>query len=125
MMDTALSILALGTPPGGGGGAPQQSPVFMFGWLAIMIAIFYLMLIRPQRRKEKERQALLQAVKTGDRVLFGGGIIGIVANVKEKTLVIKVAEKTKLEVLRGAVSQVLGSGELPADVDKDLGTGTP
>ena len=79
----------------------------------------YLMLIRPQRRKEKERQALLSAVKSGDRVLFGGGIIGIVANVKEKTLVIKVGEKNRLEVIRGAVTQVLDKGELPADVDQD------
>jgi preprotein translocase subunit YajC len=123
-MWTVLTIVALGPAPGGSG-AEQQSPVFMFGWLAVMIAIFYVMLIRPQRRREKDRQALIQAIKTGDRVLFAGGIIGIVANVKEKTFVIKVGEKSKLEVLRGAVSQVLGTGELPADVDKDLGGGTP
>ena len=117
----SLSILAMGPPPGGATGAPAQSPMFMFGWLAIMIAMFYFMLIRPQRRREKERQALLAAVKSGDRVLFGGGIIGIVANVKEKTLVVKVGDKMKLEVIRGAVTQVLEKGELPADVDQDPG----
>jgi preprotein translocase subunit YajC len=113
-----LTSIAM-APPAGGAGQPAQSPLFMFGWLGIMIALFYFMLIRPQRRKEKERQALLSAVKSGDRVLFGGGIIGIVANVKEKTLVIKVGEKTKLDVIRGAVTQVLAKGELPADVDQD------
>ena len=118
-MINSLFIFAMGPQPGGAAGGQAQSPMFMFGWLAIMIAMFYFMLIRPQRRKEKERQALLSAVKSGDRVLFGGGIIGIVANVKEKTLVIKVGDKNRLEVIRGAVTQVLDKGELPADVDQD------
>ena len=80
-----------------------------------MIVLFYFMLIRPQKRREKERQALLAAVKTGDRVLFAGGLLGTVANVKEKTLVIKIADGVKVEVLRGAVSQVLAKGEEPAE----------
>ena len=112
-------ILAMAAPAGGAPGQTPQSPMFMFGWLAIMIALFYFMLIRPQRRREKERQQLLSAIKSGDRVLFGGGIIGIVANVKDKTYVIKVGDKVKLEVVRGAVTQVLDKGELPADVDQD------
>jgi len=114
-----FSILAMAPPPGGGAGGSQQSPLFMFGWLAIMLALFYVMLIRPQRRREKERQELLSKIKSGDRVLFSGGIIGIVTNVKDKTYVIRVGDKTKLEVVRGAVSQVLAGGELPADVDQD------
>ena len=118
-MLSTFMILAMAPAPGGPGGQPAQSPIFMFGWVAIMIAIFYIMIIRPQRRKDQDRQALLKQVKTGDRVLFSGGIVGIVANVKEKTLVVKIADKTKIEILRGAVSQVLGEGELPADVDSD------
>ena len=121
MLNTFL-ILAMAAPAGGAG-QPAQSPIFMFGWLGIMIALFYFMLIRPQRRREKERQQLLSAIKSGDRVLFGGGIIGVVANVKEKTYVIKIADKTKLEVVRGAVTQVLDKGELPADVDQELSSG--
>ncbi len=117
MLNT-LTILAMAPAPGGAG-QPAQSPMFMFGWLAIMIALFYFMLIRPQRRREKERLQLLEAIKTGDRVLFAGGLIGVVTNVKEKTYVIKVADKTKVEVVRGAVTQVLAKGELPADVDQE------
>ncbi len=115
MLTTMLTV-AMGPPPGA---ENQQSPLFMFGWLAIMLVLFYMMLIRPQRRREKERQEMLSKIKSGDRVLFGGGIIGVVANVKEKSVVIKVAEKTKVEVVRGAVSQILDKGELPADVDQD------
>lgn len=122
-MQSMMFVIAMAPPPGGGGGT-QQSPMFMFGWLAIMLALFYMMLIRPQRRREKERQELLSKIKTGDRVLFCGGMVGIVANVKEKTCVIRVAEKTKIEVVRGAISQVLSNGELPADVDQDLSAPT-
>lgn len=114
MMDLP-AILAMAPPPGGGGGS-QQSSVFMFVWLGLMVGLFYFMLIRPQKRREKERQALLGAVKTGDRVLFAGGLLGVVANVKDKTLIVKIADGVKVEIVRSAVSQVLEKGEV---ADKD------
>lgn len=113
-MDFILN-LAMMAPPAEGGQGGQQSGIFMFVWLGLMIVLFYFMLIRPQKRREKERQALLAAVKTGDRVLFAGGLLGTVANVKDKTLVIKIADGVKVEVLRGAISQVLAKGEEPAE----------
>lgn len=119
-MESMVTILAMAPQPGQGGEAPSQG--FFFGWIAIMIAIFYVMIIRPQRRREKERQELMKNIKSGDRVLFSGGMIGIVANVKEKTFTIKIAEKTKVEVLRGAVTQVLDKSELPTDLDPELST---
>ncbi len=118
MMVMQFLTMAMAQPGGAEGQQPQSG--FFFGWIAIMIAIFYVMIIRPQRRREKERKELLGNIKTGDRVLFSGGMIGIVANVKEKTFTIKVADKTKVEVLRGAVTQVLGKDELPSDLDQDL-----
>jgi len=111
MSSFSMTILAMAPAQG----QEQQSPVFMFGWLGIMLVIFYFMLIRPQQRREKERRALLENIKSGDRVLFSGGIIGIVTNVKDKTFTIKVADGVKLEVSRIAVSQVLGKGEAPSD----------
>ncbi|MBU0677439.1 MAG: preprotein translocase subunit YajC [Verrucomicrobia bacterium] len=109
------SFLTLAMAGQQGQGAQQMSPVGMIGWFVIMIAIFYFILIRPQQRREKERKALISAIKTGDRVLFAGGIIGTVANCKDKTLVIKIADNVKIEVSRGAVSQVLAKGEEPED----------
>ena len=108
-----LGILAMMPAPQGGAGAAPQSGAFMFVWLGLMVALFYFMLIRPQKRREQERQALLNAVKTGDRVLFAGGFLGVVANVKEKTLVVKIADGVKVEIVRGAVSQVLDKGDEP------------
>ncbi len=100
-----------------GQGAPsdQQSPVFMIGWLVIMLAIFYMLLVRPQQKREKERQRMIESIKSGDRVVFGGGIIGVVTNVKDKTFTIKIADKVKVEVVRGAVSRVLSRGESPPE----------
>lgn len=108
-------MIGLAMAPAPGGPGQQQSPVFMIGWLGLMLLIFYFLLIRPQQRREKERRQLLSAIKSGDRVVFSGGILGIVTNVKEKTFTIKVDEGVKLEVARSAVTQVLEKGQAPDD----------
>lgn len=111
-MNMAWSILAMASP---GGAQGEQSPFFMFGWLGLMVVMFYFMLIRPQQRKEKERRAMMEAIKTGDRVVFAGGMLGLVSNVKDKTFTIKISDNVKVEVLRGAVTQVVEKGDAPAE----------
>ncbi|MGD9873006.1 MAG: preprotein translocase subunit YajC [Kiritimatiellia bacterium] len=103
-------FLAMAAP---GGGGSQQSPAFNFGWIAIMLAIFYFILIRPQQKREKERRALLEAVKSGDRIVFSGGILGVVTNVKDKILTVKIADNVKIEVSRAGVTQILSKGDQP------------
>lgn len=100
-------------PPAGADGQAAQSPLFMFGWIAIMIALFYFMMIRPQQKRAKERQALLNSVKSGDKVVFSGGMLGVVTNVKDKSVMVKIADNVKVEVLRGAISQVVAKGDEP------------
>jgi preprotein translocase subunit YajC len=103
--------------PAANGQAGQTSPVFTVGWMVFMVAIFYFVMIRPQRRREKERKALIESVKSGQRVLLTSGIIGEVATVKEKTLLVLIAEKTKIEVIKSAVAQVIEEkGDLPSEV---------
>ena len=112
-----LQTIAMAPPAGANGAQGQTSPGFTVGWMVFMVAIFYFVMIRPQRRREKERKALIEAVKSGDRVLLASGIIGEIANVKEKTLIVRIAEKTKVEVLKSAVAQVLDDkGDLPSEV---------
>ena len=113
MMNSGLWILAMGAPPGGGG-----SSLLPVGYILIMVAMFYVLMIRPQQRKEKERRRMLDAVKSGDRVVFGGGLLGLVANVKDKTILIKIADNVKVEVTRGAVTQVLTNDEEPVEEKK-------
>lgn len=103
---------------GGAQGQTQGSPFGMFIPMIIIFAIFYFMLIRPQQRKEKERRAMIDAVKSGDKVMFSGGILGTVTNTKENTLVIKIADGVKVEVARGAVAKVLDKGEKATLEDK-------
>lgn len=103
----------------GAPGEGQGGPGMMIGWLVIMVALFYFMLIRPQQRKEKERRNMVDNVKSGDRVVFGGGIIGSVTNVKENILTIKIADNTKVEVIRASVTKVLEKNETPGADQKE------
>ena len=96
---------------------PPQSGFGMFGMLAIMMLIFYFLMVRPQKRREKERKEMLSQVKAGNRVLLTSGIIGEIINVKESTLVVRIAEDTKVEVVRAAISQVLEKDETPDDLE--------
>ena len=103
----SLMQLAMGGLPGGNGQGQQSNPLMLIGWLVIMVALFYFMMIRPQQRKEKERKTLISNIKSGDRVIFGGGLVGIVANIKDKVFVIKIADNTKVEVVKGSITRVL------------------
>jgi preprotein translocase subunit YajC len=82
--------------------------------VGFMIAIFYFMLIRPQQRKEKERQKMISELRAGQRVLFAGGLLGNIVEAKSYTFIIEVASGVRMEVARGAVSRVLKDGETTA-----------
>ena len=97
----------------GGGNSQTQSPIFMIGWLVLMLFVFYFLMIRPQQRREKERRAQIDNIKSGERVVFAGGLIGVVTNVKDKTFMIRIADTVKVEVARAAVTQVLAKDEDP------------
>lgn len=76
----------------------------MFG---AIILIFYFLIIRPQKKRDKETQAMLDALKKGDKVITIGGIHGTVVAVKEKTVVLKVDDNARIEFLKSAVSTVV------------------
>jgi len=80
-----------------------------FGFLLPMIlvfGVFYLLLIRPQQRKQKELQATIAELKAGDKVITTGGIIGVITAVRDTSFVIRSADKTILEIARTAVAGV-------------------
>lgn len=93
-------------------GAPQQPNLFMSMMPLIFIfIIFYFLLIRPQQKKAKEHAKLVESIKTGDAVVTNAGIHGVVTNVKEKTVLIKIADNVKVEFDRAAVVTVVKSAE--------------
>ncbi len=96
------SILAQTAPAKGPEGI-LGSPLVMMG---IMVVMFYFLLIRPQQRQRKEMAARIASLQSGDKVVTTSGIHGIVHNVKEHTVMIKVAEGTMLEFDKAAVASV-------------------
>lgn len=102
-----------GTAPGGGSAAPSPfGPSFMFMMVAV-IGVMYFMMIRPQQKRERERQAMLSAIAKGDVIVTTGGIIGTVVGTSDKTVVLKVSDEpvTKIEFVRSAVAQVTKPGQ--------------
>ena len=81
----------------------------MFGTMAGIFAVFYALLILPQQRKQKKWQEMLDALKTGDRVVTSGGIRGVVMAIKDDYLYLRVApDNLKIEVARTAIISVSG-----------------
>ena len=80
-----------------------------FGFLLPMIlvfGVFYLLLIRPQQRKQKQLQSTIAQLKAGDRVITTGGIVGKITEVRDTSFLIRSADKTILEIARTAVAGV-------------------
>ncbi len=97
--------------------APAASPLQFPIMMVILFGIMYFMMIRPQRRREKERKEMINSVKSGNRVLLTSGILGDIIEVKENTLIVRIAESTKVEIVRAAISQVLENGETPSEIE--------
>jgi preprotein translocase subunit YajC len=79
-----------GTPNGGGGGFIQ-----LIGMFAVIFAIMYFFMIRPQQKKEKLRQKMLTELKKGDKVLTNSGMIGTIWGIKDNIIVLKFDEKLR------------------------------
>lgn len=87
--------------------APQQPNAFVqLMPLVFIIVIFYFLMIRPQQKRQKQHQALVNALKTGDSVVTSSGIHGIIVNVKDRTVLVKVADNVKIEFDRAAIATV-------------------
>jgi preprotein translocase subunit YajC len=89
----------------GGGGS---SAILQMAPLALIFVVFYFFLIRPQQKKAKETKAMLEAIRRGDRVVTGGGIIGTVAKVgNNDEVLVDIAENTRVRVMRSTIVSVL------------------
>jgi len=100
------STLLLGAAAAGGAGGIKGLLV-SFGPFILIIIVMYFLLFRSQQKKAKQRRLMLDAIRSGDKVVTAGGIIGTVSSVKEKTISLKIAESVKVEVNRASISGVL------------------
>lgn len=67
----------------------------------------YFVMIRPQKKRQQQQQTLIAGLKTGDRVVTNAGIHGLISNVKETTVLVKVADNVKIEIDKSAITNVL------------------
>jgi preprotein translocase subunit YajC len=109
LVDIAYASAA---PPGNGGG-PAGMMQFILPF-AMMFAILYFIVLRPQQKQKAARDRMLSALKKGDRVVTSSGIHGTVVGLGEQTVTLRVADQVKLEFDRAAIGRVL---EVSSDKD--------
>ena len=93
-------------------GAPQGDP--MFSWLLLlgMFVLFYFLLIRPQQKRAKEHKQMADALKPGDEVVTGGGVLGRVSGVTDQFVSVEIADGVAVKVQRHSIIAVLPKGTL-------------
>ena len=104
---TTAHVFLFMTPSGGDSGQGLFSTLLMF---ALIIGIFYFMILRPQQKRQKERQKLLEALKKGDKVITAGGMYGTIAGIDEKTVLVQVADNVKMKFERSSITSVVSEG---------------
>jgi len=106
---TTTSLLAAAAPSGGASFFVQTIP------LVLVFVIFWFLLIRPQQKRMKEHQAQVAAVKKGDRVVTGGGLIGKVTKVGDTEVEVELAQGVRVQVVKSTLSQVVDPTSKPAN----------
>ncbi len=102
-----LGIILMAPAGGQDGGGSIASTLIMFGSI---IFIFYFMIYRPQRKRAKEREALITNMAKGDKVILSGGMHGRIDAIEDSAILVQVAENTKIRFEKSAVNQVLPKG---------------
>ncbi|KAA6231874.1 preprotein translocase subunit YajC [Chlorobium phaeovibrioides] len=105
-MHEFISALLLFAPPTTGGAAPN--PIIQLVPLVLIFVVFYFFMIRPQQKKQKDREKVLESLKRGDRIVTIGGMHGTVAGIdtEKKTVLVQVADNTKIKFDRSAVANI-------------------
>ena len=103
-------------------GAAEPSIFQMFLPLILIFAVFYFLLIRPQQKKAKQHNEMLAAIRRGDRIVTGGGIIGTIARVNDNELLVDISENVRVTVMRGTVADVLTKTEPVANSESEENT---
>jgi preprotein translocase subunit YajC len=120
MLDPTAIVLQEAPAPAGsappGDPAAGQGGSFLFSMLPFVaiIAIFYFLLIAPERKARKKREAMLKQIKKGDKVMTSGGMYGTVAGIQDEVVTLLIAEGVKVRFSRGAIQSVV---EVTADAE--------
>ena len=105
-------VAAMGGAPAPAGTEQPNMLVTMLPFV-LMFVVMYFLIIRPQHKKQKEQQAMIDALKKGDKVVTSGGVHGTITGVKDKEgiLILQVAKDVQIEVSRGSITKVAQAKE--------------
>jgi preprotein translocase subunit YajC len=84
-------------------GVQQQNPFMSFVPLVMVFGIFYFLMIRPQKKKLEEEQAMLKTINKGDEIYTKSGMIGTIAGLTDKVVTLEISEGVKIKLLRGQI----------------------
>jgi len=95
---------------GGQPGSSSGNSLIGLAPFILIILIMYFLIFRPQARKQKQQRMMLDSLKKGDNIITVGGIHGTIMGIKEKegTIIVKIADNTKIELVRSSVAKVIG-----------------
>ncbi|MCL0062914.1 preprotein translocase subunit YajC [Peptococcaceae bacterium] len=80
-------------------------------YIVALFALLYFLFIRPQRKRQKEHQKMISELKVNDEVITAGGILGTIVKIKEDTVVLRLIDNVKIELLKTAITQVTKKAE--------------
>ncbi len=96
-------------------GTGQPSVLIQFLPFAIIIAIFYFLILLPMKRRQKKIQAFQESLKVGDKIVMTSGIHGVITRVGDKSVQVQIADKVRIEVARQAVAGYQGQDPVVAE----------
>ena len=108
-----IPIGLMAPPPGQG----QANPWMQFLPLVLIFGIFYFLLIRPARKRQKAVQQMLEELKSGDRIVTSGGLLGTVVEVDRTTVQVRIADNVKVKVTKSAVVGLQDAGGAPPSTE--------
>ena len=91
--------------------AGPLGPLVQFAPILIVGLIFYFLIFMPMRKRQKKEEQMRTALRPGDRVITNSGIYGVVAGVKDRTFILKVADQVKIEIAKNAIAGIQGPEE--------------
>ena len=98
-----------------------QSPMSMLIMMGVIFAIIYFLMIMPQRKKQKETQNMLNNMKKGDKIVTVGGLLGTVGNVKDATVMVKIADNTVVEFRKSAIASIINEDKSDSEKEEKKG----
>ena len=99
-------IFAMSQPAGG-----ESNTLYSLAPIILIIVIFYFLLIRPQQKRQKEHQGMINELKKGDNVITAGGIHGTVTGVADNIATVEIANNTRIKVTKSSIAAVKKEGQ--------------